>query len=499
MAALICFGLSAFTAFRLPPFFGADERPHFAYTVTLLDGHLPEVTDRQPFSDRYPIIERSLDPPGPAPPRAASIWVASHPPLTYAITAPVVRLAGAGHSDELPTLGFRLVNAVAMAAGAALAGLLAAELFSRHRGIAVSAAALTAVVPNLVAIGGYAQNDGPAFALTTACLLVSARLLRRGLSTPRLATASLLAGAALLTRASAAVAVAAVVTSAVVAAWRRGGGVWRAVVRATGAVLLIGAASAASAGWFYWRNERLYGTATGDTFLLDAFERPPRGGLADVLIDGGYNGGMWSGLFGAVHPRLSVAHPGWVVAALVAVAVVGLVAAAARRLLRRHDSEVAAQDPIGNISSIGGVGWLIIVGFCAGVIVATAQFYAKGGGPHPRYLFSLVPVVSALLARALVELPWRRTALAVVVGGLLAVTGSQFARYPDLIDDPTHNHPFADATAGLLAQSSAGALVAGAFTALLAWLCTDWWRGREARGDTAPAGRSDGAGNVRGL
>jgi hypothetical protein len=68
LAGRLCFGLSAYSAARLPPFCGGDERAHFSYTVSLLDGRLPEVTDVQPFADRYPIIERSLDPPGPAPP-----------------------------------------------------------------------------------------------------------------------------------------------------------------------------------------------------------------------------------------------------------------------------------------------------------------------------------------------------------------------------------------------------------------------------------------------
>ena len=63
LASLLSFGLMAFLAMRLPPFFGADERAHFSYTVTLLDGRLPEFTDPQPFDDRYPIIQRSLPPP----------------------------------------------------------------------------------------------------------------------------------------------------------------------------------------------------------------------------------------------------------------------------------------------------------------------------------------------------------------------------------------------------------------------------------------------------
>jgi hypothetical protein len=154
--------------------------------------------------------------------------------LTYALAAPFVWVAGLTEFDVLPTLAFRLVNAASMAVGVVLAGLLAAELFPGRRLIGFSAAVLTAVVPNLVAVGGYAHNDGAALALTTGCLLVSAHVLRRGLSPARLAAAAAVASGAVLARASSAVAVAAVVASIVVAVWRavKGGAAWSPVPRA---------------------------------------------------------------------------------------------------------------------------------------------------------------------------------------------------------------------------------------------------------------------------
>jgi len=478
LAGLVCLGLSAFSAFRLPSFFGADERPHFSYTVSLLEGRLPELTDRQPFTDRYPIIERSSIPPGESEPRRANIFVAAHPPLAYVLAAPVVWLAGAGSSDDLPVVAFRLVNALAMAAGVTVAGLLAAELFPGRRGIAVSAALLTAVIPNLVAVGGYAHNDGTAFLLTTTCFLVGARLVRRGLSPSRVAAASLLAGAAMLTRASAAVAVLSVIASAAVAAWRSGGGTWRAIGRGAAVVGVISVTAAASAGWFYLRNRRLYGTATADEYLLDGFERVPRGTLVDALTDGRFHWRMWSQLYGSVHPRLGVGRPGLVIGALVVVAAVGLALALGRQRTRREGAESDATE-----HGVGTAGWLILAGSCAGVVGTTAQFFADGGGPHPRYLLSIVPVISALLARALTELPWSRMALVAVAGALAAVTISQFARYPDLIDAAAR--PFPESAGDTVAQAVAVAVAVGASTAVIAWLYADWRYARDEEVATA--------------
>ena len=474
LASLLSFGLMAFLAMRLPPFFGADERAHFSYTVTLLDGRLPEFTDRQPFDDRYPIIQRSLDPPGPEAPRQQAIFVALHPPLTYAVTAPLVWLAGMTPYDALPTLAFRLVNAASMGVGVALAGLFAAELFPGRRGVAVAAAVLTAVVPNIVAVGAYAHNDGPAFALTTACLLVSARLLRRGLSAGRLVSGSLVAAAAMSTRASAAVAVAAVVASAAVAAWRSGRGLRPAAMRAAGATLAVGTTVVAVSGWFYWRNQRLYGTPTGDEFAFEALGRHPVATLPEAMTTRAYHGRLWTGLYGSVHLRLPTWHPGWLLAGLAAVLAAGLLVAVARRARRGNDLGGAAARGGG----IGPPGWVILAGFCAAVVVSAARHYADGGGPHPRYLFALVPVVSALLARALAEFPWPRLALGVVAGVQLALMLWQIGQFSDLVGNPAHPRPFDVATAPVLGQAAALALAAVAGAGVLALVANDWWRRR---------------------
>ncbi len=54
----------------------------------------------------------------------------------------------------------------------------------------------------------------------------------------------------------------------------------------------------------------------------------------------------------------------------------------------------------------------------------------------PRYLLSVVPLVSALVARTVAELAWPRVALGAVIGAQLAMIAAQFAQYDGLVGNP---------------------------------------------------------------
>jgi hypothetical protein len=243
----------------------------------------------------------------------------------------------------------------------------------------------------------------------------------------------------------------------------------------------VGVAGAAGAGWFLLRNERLYGSPTADDYLLERYQRRSKGTLVEVLTDGDFREHMAEGIYGSVHPALFVDRPERVVAALAALLVAGAVAGLVRRAAagRRHRADrSAAPGPTsphavaagtGDRRGLGPAGWALVAAYCAAVVVATASFFSEGGSAHPRYLFGIVPVLSALLARAIAELPLRRLVLAATVGMLATVTGTQIARYPEVIDSPTHIHPFPspplpgsawDAALALTAVASAAFLVA---------------------------------------
>jgi hypothetical protein len=260
------------------------------------------------------------------------------------------------------------------------------------------------------------------------------------------AAALALAPVALLTRASLGPAVLLLAGAVAVAMWRAGAG---GAARRLGMAGLAGAGvavtTALGAGWFLLRNRALYGSATADKFLFEHLGRTPRGSVLHVLTHGPFWPTMLDGLYGSVHPRLVAAHPGAVELVLLGLLVAGGVAMLARRV------------PSG--PGLGALGWALIGGYCVALAVATASFVAKGGNPHPRYLFGLVPVAAALLARGIAALPARRLVLGGAIGMLVAVIASQLARYPRIVAHPSHPIPFSDAPLTAGAQAAALALV----------------------------------------
>jgi hypothetical protein len=446
--ALASFGVAAYVAFRVPVFFGTDERGHFNYTVAVIEGDLPRLLEHRPADPRFPIVARSY--PAPAGDAEGTSPVANHPPLAYVVAAPFVRLAAYAGGDEAPAVAMRLVNGLGVAVGVALTGLFAAEALPGRDGrsapfVGLGAAGLAAATPNVAGMAGYGQNDGAAFAVAAGALWLSARLLRRGPSRGRVAAALVLAPVALLTRASLGPAVLLLAGALALAVWRAGaGGVARRLGMAGLAGTAVGLTTVLGAGWFLLRNEDLYGSATADKFLFEHLGRTPRGSVLHMLTHGPFWPTMLGGLFGSVHPRLVADHPGAVELVLLGLLVAGGVAVLAQR------------GPRG--PGLGALGWALVGGYCLALVVATASFVAKGGNPHPRYLFGLVPVAAALLARGIAALPGRRLVLGGAIGILVAVIASQLARYPRIIAHPSHPIPFSDAPLTAGAQAAVVAL-----------------------------------------
>ena len=377
----MCFGLSAFLALRLPLFIGGDERAHLLYTASIIDGRLPEFDDDFGASERLPIIEESLEG-RPDAGRDLGVWVAYHPPVAYVGSAPFVWAADEIGPDTWGPLAMRLVNAAAMATGVALTGLFAAEAFPRRRGIGFAAACLTAVVPYLVAYGGAGQNDGFAFALSAACLYVAARLFRRSPTPWSVAAAWVVASAAMLTRVS---------LAPTGRAGRRGGG--RRGVAASHRSVEGGRvrwAPARSSGWAspwrrggsYLRNLDLYGRLTAPEAPPE-FARPSPGSLVEVLTDAHFHEGIWSGLYGSINAPPMYVHALWLLEALGAVLLVGLVLAGARGVARRRLEARAGGGAATTADGIGAIGWVLVGHAVVAILVGTAQFFSQGGARTP--------------------------------------------------------------------------------------------------------------------
>jgi hypothetical protein len=296
----------------------------------------------------------------------------------------------------------------------------------------LASAGLAAVTPSVVVIAAWGQNDGLAFASAAGALYLTVRLLQRRPSVALLGVTSLVAALAFLTRASLAPLVAMLVGAAALSQWRHRSTTRAGLVRALGAGGVVGVVGLSGGAWFLLRNDRLYGSPTADTYLLERYGRIPHGDLLDVLTSGEFPWLMFRGLYAAPHHLLLYDGAGWVVAALVALCVAGAVASLVGRgsSLRAGGFRPMATSERG---PLGVTGWLLIAAGCAGTYLGTASFYAEGGAPHPRYFLALVPVTSALLARAACELPGARAWLVATLGLLGAVTVSQVAQLPDLV------------------------------------------------------------------
>ena len=274
--------LATLQALTIHPFHPPDEMSHVGYALEVGHGRLPTI--ETPISGReIPLLQHKVDNSRPA---NRTIWTANHPPLYYLVAAVPLRLGvELGH----PTAGIRvarLVNVAISLAGLVLIVLLARELVPARPELWVGAAGLAALVPVFVQTSAIVYNDALMVALTTAVLLLIARVLRWGPTRRRLVLLAVLAAAAALTRASGLVVVAAAGVAAVVAVWRQDGRPGRSrAVRAIAAGGAIVVTATAAAGWFYLRNRHLYHSATGTGALLAKFSRLRRGTVPQMLLE----------------------------------------------------------------------------------------------------------------------------------------------------------------------------------------------------------------------
>ncbi len=429
--AVMCFAVGVCLALRLPVFFGGDERSHFAYTISIINGELPSLDKPQVLDDRFPILEESYTNDAGRVAKPRPVGVANHPPAAYVLAAPLVRLAAEGE-DTWPPVAMRLMNAAAMATGVVLTGLFAAAAFPRCRKVGLASAALAAVTPSVALVAAWGQNDGLAFACAAGALYLTARLLQRRPSAALLGVTALVAALAFLTRASLAPLVAMLVGAAALSQWRHRTSAGAGLLRALGASAFVGVVGLAGGAWFLLRNDRLYGSPTADTYLLDRYHRVPHGDLSDVLSSERFPWLMFRGLYAAPHHLTMYEGAGWVLAALAALCVAGALAWLVRRATSRWSGGPWRAAP-GERGPLGVAGWLLVAACCAGTYVGTASFYAEGGAPHPRYFFALVPVTSALLARAICELPGARAWLVATLGLLGTLAVWQIVEVADLV------------------------------------------------------------------
>jgi Dolichyl-phosphate-mannose-protein mannosyltransferase len=369
-------GITGMFAFQQAPFYDSDEKAHLGYAHEIADFRLPEI-ERQPDVPDGATqwqVERGTGRDS----RYRGVWVANHPPLHYVAVAPLIWFAEATDRPDGGLLLMRFANIAFAAAGVVFTYLLATELTGARR-VGLAAAAIVALVPQGHTYFSRALNDGLAFAAGTALLWAGVRCLRRP-DRRNLFVLGAMAAVAAGTR-TATMLLAVVVVGAVAFVQLHGSGSepWRPRLHRATAVVAIGLGPAAVLfGWFYVRIQLLYGDVGASTFLLEHFDREPRGSIPFVLTQGR----LWVHLF---HRMASTAPLSWAwprFANIVGlVAIVGLVVAMVRPRAGTRRRAIA------------------VCLLAAAVITLTvAQHLAGGGSPYPRYFFPVLGVLAALAA-----------------------------------------------------------------------------------------------------
>lgn len=256
-----------------PPYEPSDELRHFRYV-------------------RHIAVYRRLPVQGADTPRAQS----HHPPLYYALGAlvsgwlPVEKdvyygppgnpfwgdrywevsndnknqyLHGQGHRFPFEPViwALYLVRWMTVLAGAGVVLLtyhIGREILPDRPTLAVGAAGLVAFTPQFIHMSSSVINDVPAALCGAAVLLASVRIVRHGPSLRADITLGALYGLALLTKLNLLALIGLIGLAYLLAAWQARS--WRPLLRGP---LIVVAVAALISGWWFWRNQRLYGDPTG--------------------------------------------------------------------------------------------------------------------------------------------------------------------------------------------------------------------------------------------
>ena len=177
-AVVVAFvAIGSMHALQQPPFAAPDEGAQlgYAHAVAHLDLPAIDTLPHVPESATQWIADRESAPTQ----RHRGVWVANHPPLHYALVAPLVWIAELTDRPDGGLLFLRLANVGFAALGVALTYLLALELTGLRR-IALLAAAAAAMTTQAHVLFSHGLNDGLAFAAGTAVVWAGLRCVQRG-------------------------------------------------------------------------------------------------------------------------------------------------------------------------------------------------------------------------------------------------------------------------------------------------------------------------------
>lgn len=386
-AVAVFLAIATTFAFQSPPFLAPDETAHLGYAQEIAHFDLPEI-DREPEVPANATQWQAERESG-RDDRYRAVWVANHPPLYYATTAPLIWFGNLTDRADGGLMLLRLANTAYAAVGIVFTYLFTLEATRGARRIALAAAALVAFLPQGHALFSAALNDGFGFAAGGLLLWVAARCLRRGPTTANLVLLGVASAVAWGARTSTMLLSFVVVGFVAAAQWFTAS--TRAQRLRSGAVVVgLGLGPAAVAfGWFYVRIWALYGDPGASEFLLERFRRRTKGSVFDVMTWGH----LWVDLYHKLlspSPVFAVkAPPGTNIAA--AVALIGLVVALVAGRTGDRPRGAAPWELRRRTVALGIISVVAISG-------TVAQHVSGGGNAYGRYLFPVLPVLALIVA-----------------------------------------------------------------------------------------------------
>jgi len=281
---------------------------------------------------------------------------------------------------------------------------LGRSLFPARRWLATAAAAIAAFNPQFVFIHSSANNDNLATTLSALLLLATVRVVTRPSRRRDFVVMGLLLGLGALTKYSVFALAPLPFLAVVWLAWKQRD--WREMLWR---LALLTVVPALVAGWWYVRNQALYGDPLAWEIMLSTLGRyVARTGPFTVTDFRKFIVVSFTS-FWAEFGWLSLMFPLWVYVILAAASGLGLIGALAELWQQRK-----ARHP---------TLWLVVVAALA-VYVSLLRYIQtiNASGYQGRFLFPTIPSLALLLAMGLARLAgsrWARPALVALNGGLL--------------------------------------------------------------------------------
>jgi len=370
---LVFIALGSIHLFAIPPFAPLDEPRHIAYAIEIGEGHLADVRDHVQLEKLH--VRRIQG--------THMMAAAAHPPLYYLLVCLPLKWSSQSGDLTWGTWVSRGVTLLLGIAGLLYAYLAAALIVPLKRSLALSATAFCAFMPAFDNVSALVHNDSLAFLTTSALFHAVLLVVLQGPTRGALVSVGVWASLAAATRFASMIVVAPALATVGLVLLFAPGKPWS---RRLSETLLIGltllGAVAATSGWFYLRNYRLYGDVTAAKALVEGLNRPVRTSfLHNVVTPSLWRtlvSDLWGRLAGGVKLDGTVTQLGslFFFGGLLSALWPVLRAARARGWAMLRGKQAAA------------VAFLVIA--AAFVVLPIFEFYSRGGNMTARYYFPVL-------------------------------------------------------------------------------------------------------------